>query len=383
MSALAQRPRVRASRSCQRPERIRAVRRRTTRSRPAPLPRRLAPQRARVRAHRAGRVPRSWTATCRRPGTAGTTARRRCARRCRRSPGGRPRGRERGAVRPLPGPRLGADPRRRSAGPRGTRPRLLFRADETGGTRPAPADRRVPGSASLRQPAQLQLAINGRPLAAFTLRRTGDSIRSTFVPGDALPRAENVLTATALPDAATPASLGGGHGRSRAGRGRMDWADLRPPDPLPEPLALNDGGRRCLGAGWSRVEGHVPLDRRPRRRSASERPRSTAAPEGAGSIRSWWRAGLTAQRVNRRSTARWATTLRITIRTRASTTSRSGVDGAARERAALRAARRGVPPRRWARATTRASLSASRRWSRSPGSAARTPLARRPPARVS
>ena len=157
----------------------------------------------------------------------------------------------------------------------------------------------------------MQLAINGRPLAAFTLRRTEDSIRSTFVPGDALAD-ENVLTLT-LPDAATPASLGGGTD-DRELAVAVDWADLRPPDPLPEPLALNDASAvPFLGEGWSRVEDTFRWTEGP---SAEIYFGAPAVEPLRLKVRlhPFVVAGrLTAQRVNVSLNGARATTLRITI----------------------------------------------------------------------
>jgi lysophospholipase L1-like esterase len=100
---------------------------------------------------------------------------------------------------------------------------------------------------------RVQVALNGRALAAWTLRGPSETVRSAFVPEDALAD-ENVVT-LALPDAAPPTRFGGG-GDERELAVAVEWAELRPPEPLPEALDFaQSAAAPLLGEGWSRIEG--------------------------------------------------------------------------------------------------------------------------------
>jgi lysophospholipase L1-like esterase len=100
---------------------------------------------------------------------------------------------------------------------------------------------------------RVQVAVNGRVLAAWTLRTPEETVRSAFVPAEAI--ADENVVALALPDAAPPSRFdGGADGRELAVA--VEWAELRPPEPLPEILDFAQAAAApLLGEGWSRPEG--------------------------------------------------------------------------------------------------------------------------------
>jgi lysophospholipase L1-like esterase len=100
---------------------------------------------------------------------------------------------------------------------------------------------------------RVEVAFNGRAIGAWTLRSPDETVRSAFVPADAFAE-ENVVTFR-LPDAAAPSRFDGGPDQRELAIA-AEWADLRPPEPLPETLDLTQPAAiPLLGEGWSRVEG--------------------------------------------------------------------------------------------------------------------------------
>lgn len=129
---------------------------------------------------------------------------------------------------------------------------LLFRLDERRGR--VLFVRLKPFLVSGRLDTQrVDVSINGRPVAAWSLRAPGETVRSAFLPADALAD-ENVVT-FGLPDAAPPSRFTGGpDGRELAVA--VEWADLRRPEALPDTLDFTQAAAvPLLGEGWSRIEG--------------------------------------------------------------------------------------------------------------------------------
>jgi hypothetical protein len=129
---------------------------------------------------------------------------------------------------------------------------LLFRADERAGRvlRLRLKPFLVPGSLASQR---VLVALNGRDVGAWTLTAPEESVRSVFLPADAFAD-ENAVT-LGLPDASSPSRYDGG-AVTRELAIAVDWAELRPPELLPETLDLTQvAAVPLLGEGWSRVEG--------------------------------------------------------------------------------------------------------------------------------
>jgi lysophospholipase L1-like esterase len=129
---------------------------------------------------------------------------------------------------------------------------LLFRMDDPGGRvlRLRLKPFRVPGKLDRQR---VEVSFNGRAIGAWTLRTPEETVRSAFVLREAFAD-ENVVTLK-LPDAATPSRFDGGADQRELAVA-VEWAELRPPERLPETLDLTQPEAvPLLGEGWSRVEG--------------------------------------------------------------------------------------------------------------------------------